>query len=596
MLGFILINIYALLIIISTTIIFFSKNRLRQIEDETYKKFLITNIFMSISGLVLGLMVNNSLAFSKNAIAFFNKIYVASLVIWIFILTFYTLYISIKNKDKALKLKKTMSIALFISVIITFLLPIDVVITDTSAAAGGPAIMFGYSMFSIGFITQFICLIVNYKDFKNKKYIPLYLLISLGACAIATIMVAPELNYILNPTFIFIAFIMYHTIENPDKKVLAELYKAKEVTDNSNEEKAMFLYNMTNDIRQITKDIDESNDAIEKEINSKNIDKNLISDYVREIRDSLTKFNTMTNEILDISQVDMNNIKVYNEKYNIKLIIKEIVQIYTKKCENKGIEFRSIIDSDISEYLYGDSVSLKKALITILDNSIKYTDNGYIELSISQIIKRDVCRLVITVEDSGRGINAAKLNKIFNSTKEEELDKYNLEDNLYTIKKLVTLMGGTIIPSSVESVGTKMKIVLDQRIESEGKTIDKYENVMDKKRILLVDDSEASTKIISKLLAGTNTELDILSTGKEALDKIRDKEKYDLILLDEEMKPLDGLTVMKKLKEIRNFNTPVILLTKNNNYEYNEEYLEYGFSNYLLKPIDKEKLFKVINK
>ena len=595
MLGFILINVYALLIIISTTIIFFGKNRLKQIEDETYKKFLISNIFMSISGLVLGLMVNNSIAFNKNGIAFFNKIYVVSLMIWICILTFYTLYISMKNKNNVTRLKKIVDTVLIISIILVFILPIDVEITDTSAAAGGPAIMLGYSVFSIGFIIQFICLIINYKDFKNKKYIPLYLLISLGAAAISTIMIAPELNYILNPTFIFIAYIMYHTIENPDKKIVSELYKAKEITDNANEEKTMFLYNMTNEIRQIAKDIENSNDEIEKEISNRKIDKERVSEYVREIKESITKFSTMTNEILDISQVDINNIKVYNDKYNIKLIIKELIQIYKKKCDNKEIEFRSIIDSDIPEYLYGDSVTLKKVLTILLDNSIKYTSNGFIEFSISQIIKRDICRLVITIEDSGKGINAVELNKMFNNSKEDTEDKYNLDDNLYNAKKLVTLMGGTIIPSSVESVGTKMKIVLDQRIVDVEKTIDKYEKIIEKKKILLVDDSEASTKIIAKLLQGTNIDLEIVTTGKEALDKIRDKEKYDMILLDEEMKPLDGITVMKKFKEIRSFNTKVILLTKNNNYEYNEEYLEYGFSNYLLKPIDKEKLFKIIN-
>ena len=141
-----------------------------------------------------------------------------------------------------------------------------------------------------------------------------------------------------------------------------------------------------------------------------------------------------------------------------------------------------------------------------------------------------------------------------------------------------------------------MKIILDQRLAESEDKFNKYENTYNKKRILLIDDNISTNKIISKLIKDTNIELDYVSVGKEALDKIRNKEKYDLILLDEVMDPLDGKTIMKKFKDIRNFNTTVILLTRNNEYEYNEEYLKYGFSGYLLKPINKDKLFEIIDK
>mgnify|MGYP003317228102 CR=1 FL=1 len=157
-------------------------------------------------------------------------------------------------------------------------------------------------------------------------------------------------------------------------------------------------------------------------------------------------------------------------------------------------------------------------------------------------------------------------------------------------------MNGTIIPSSVYGKGTVMKIVLDQKAAEVDNNLAKYESIYDKKRILLVDDNESSIKIINKLLADTNIELDSVTLGSECLEKIRNKEKYDLILLDEKMKPLDGITVMKKLKDIRTFNTKVILLSRDNNHEYDEEYLKYGFSDYILKPIDKEKFREKIDK
>lgn len=157
-------------------------------------------------------------------------------------------------------------------------------------------------------------------------------------------------------------------------------------------------------------------------------------------------------------------------------------------------------------------------------------------------------------------------------------------------------MGGTIIPSSIYGKGSEVKIVLDQRYEKEEEVLSKYNDVYDKRRILLIDDNDNSYKLFKKILSNTNIELDYVKLGKEGLDKIRNKEKYDLILLDEEMTPLDGHEVMRKLKEIKNFNTNVILLTKNNKYEYDDDYIKEGFIDYLIKTSKKDNILNKINK
>ena len=113
--------------------------------------------------------------------------------------------------------------------------------------------------------------------------------------------------------------------------------------------------------------------------------------------------------------------------------------------------------------------------------------------------------------------------------------------------------------------------------------------------MLCVDDSEAGLKIIEKLLKGTKIKLNFAYTGKECMDMIKIN-KYDLILLDEDLAQIKGTELMKKIKEIRNFNTPVIFLTKDNSYEYNEELSKIGFSDYILKPIKKDLLIEKIDK
>ena len=592
-------TIYSLFYSVLLNIVYFARKRLVTFENKIFEKLMITNLI----GVILAIgsyftIVNIDKYPIFNVIV--SKGYIVYLLTWITLFSVYIFAISIddsKNRKKKInRIIKGFSILYVIFLIVIIIKPLYYHNAGGAVYSYGPSANVMYVVSSVYIAIWIVRLIINYKKIRDKKYLPIFAFMLLGVVVIIIQKSHPEL-LLMTSMETFIVFLMYHTIENPDMKILEEVHRAKEISDNANEEKTMFLYNMTNEIRNITKDIDYSADDILDETSNKKVDVEVINDAAREIKGSTAKFTTMTNEILDINSIDSASIKIYNDKYNVKLIIKELVTVYSKKCNVKNIAFRPSIASDIPEYLYGDSVGLKQVLDIILDNSVKYTSSGYIEFNVNAIIKNNIARLIITVEDSGTGMKADDIIKVFNKKNDRNEDSLNLNNNLYNAKALITLMGGTIIPSSIYGTGTTMKIVLDQKVAKEAdEKLDKYEEVYDKKKILLVDDNISTEKIISKLLRDTNIKLDYVSLGKEALDKIRGKEKYDLILLDEVMDPLDGVTVMKKFKDIRNFKTNVILLTRNNEYEYNEEYLKYGFSGYLLKPISKDKLFEIIDK
>lgn len=589
-------TIYSLFYSLLINIVYFSSKRLRSIENKIFEKIMLTNFVGVLLAIGSYFTIKNIDRFELLN-TFVSKGYIIYLLTWLTLFSVYIFVISIKEgKDKKSEVNKIINlfgILYLIFLIIIIIKPLYYHNINGAIYSYGPSANVMYIV-SIVYITVWLIrLSTNIKRIRDKKYLPIFAFMGLGLVVMIIQKQHPEL-LLMTSMETFIVFLMYHTIENPDMQIIEEVHRAKEISDNANEEKSMFLYNMTNEIRGITKDIDYSADNILEEVDNKKVDVLNIGNSAREIKNNTAKFTTMTNEILDISQMD-SNIKIYNDKYNVKIIIKELVQIYKKKAEDKGISFRTNIASDIPPYLYGDSMGLKKALSIILDNSVKYTSSGFIDFDVSTIIKRDIARLVITVEDSGSGIKAEDLNKIFNK-KVNDNERLNIKYNLYNAKRLVILMGGTIIPSSVYGRGTTIKVVLDQKIADMDDALDKYESVYDKKSILLVDDNVSSGKIFTKMLKDTNIELSIVTSGKECLDKIRNKDKYDLILLDEDMEPLDGITVMRKLKEIRTFNTKTILLTKNNDYEYNDDYLEYGFDGYLLKPIDKDKLFELIDK
>ena len=586
--------LYALILSITLNIMYFIRKHINSNEAKIFSKILFSNLL----GLMLELMciyMSNKFSPTSLPAIIFTRAYLIYLITYLLFMTLYN-YVLCYTTEKQKKLehyKKLRNISYTIyavCVVVCMALPLQ---TEKGYAIG-PAVNFVYLCSTICINVWFIPMIKNRKIIEHKKFVPLYIFILLIIIVAIIQRIYPQATLITIVEFL-IVFIMYHTIENPDMKMLDEVHKAKVISDNANEEKTLFLYNMTNEIRGITKDIDKETDNILDETDNKKIDVEEINNSARNIKGSTAKFTTMTNEILDISSIDSASVRIYNEKYNIKRLLKELVGIYKPKAQNKNLDFRVSIASDIPEYLYGDGINLKKVLTIILDNSIKYTNNGYIEFNINTIIKGDIVRLIISVEDSGIGMKAEDINKIFTKKQERE-DNHNLNNNLYNAKRLITLMNGTIVPSSSYGSGTTIKIILDQKYDTIDTSLNKYDNIYDKKKVLLIDDSPSSEKLFNKILSGTNIELTSVKLGKEGLEKIRNKEKYDLILLDEELEPQNGHIIMRKLLEIRNFNTKVILLTKDNKYDYDDSYLQEGFTDYIIKSSDKEEILNKMNK
>jgi len=593
------IPLVSLIFILILNIVYFSKKRADLEENKPYKVILISSLIVAAIDTVIHIIcsANTFESIVNNyytLLNYLNKI-LSSLFSVIFSnLFFYTLLITY---DKVRKNPKKISTILIIANIVfsVIMLFTNIKLVDAKVATNvtGATTMLGYAMVAIMLTGSLLVALTNIKKL-DKRYLPIFIVFLLLVILYFFSLLIPGM-IIYDLILALMCYIMYFTIENPDMKMLDEVHKAKVISDNANEEKTLFLYNMTNEIRGITKDIDKETDNILDETDNKKIDVEEINNSARNIKGSTAKFTTMTNEILDISSIDSASVRIYNEKYNIKRLLKELVGIYKPKAQNKNLDFRVSIASDIPEYLYGDSINLKKVLTIILDNSIKYTNNGYIEFNINTIIKGDIVRLIISVEDSGIGMKAEDINKIFTKKQERE-DNHNLNNNLYNAKRLITLMNGTIVPSSSYGSGTTIKIILDQKYDTIDTDINKYDNIYDKKKVLLIDDSPSSEKLFNKILSGTNIELTSVKLGKEGLEKIRNKEKYDLILLDEELEPQNGHIIMQKLLEIRNFNTKVILLTKDNKYDYDDSYLQEGFTDYIIKSSDKEEMLNKINK
>ncbi len=320
----------------------------------------------------------------------------------------------------------------------------------------------------------------------------------------------------------------------------------------------------------------------------------------------------LVNGILDISKIEAGKLEIIDTNYSFKKIYDELILLTKARLGEKPLEFKHSYDSSIPEYLYGDGTRLKQVILNLLTNSVKYTKEGYIDFRVRSVIKNDIIRLIVSVEDSGIGIKKENIDKLFSRFERLGVEKNTTVEGtglgLAITKKLVEMMGGNIAVQSIYGKGSIFTVSIDQKIVTgeELEKLKKQENskneevtkivTAENKNVLVVDDNNLNIKVASRLLSQYKCNISSATSGQECIDKIVSGEKFDLILLDDMMPKMSGTETLVKLKEISSFNTPVVVLTANAISGMKEEYLKKGFDDYLSKPIEKEELNRVIKK
>ena len=474
--------------------------------------------------------------------------------------------------------------------------------------------------FNIAAISCLICIgIIAYTIIKDssKKLTRDYEYVAVGFVVLALAGVGQIFSYMFAHNGVFSGLLMsiglmgflicaaIHTI----KQLIGIRLSASEAMI-ANKAKDQFLANMSHEIRTPLNGILGMDEMIIRESRESKI-----KQYALEIKSAGNTLLSIINDILDMSKIESGNFEILPIDYDLSSVLNDVLNMTRPRAQKKGLEYNFVVADDIPSVLNGDEIRIRQVTLNIINNAIKYTKEGSVNVVITsrQILMGNYIELVVSVSDTGMGIRDEDKDKLFKSFQRlDEKKNRNIEGTglgLHITHSLLTMMGGKIDIESEYGTGSTFTITVPQKVVKKepigdfSKAVKHYLDHIETDEVVLyapdanvlvVDDNAMNLEVMEGLLGDTKIKVDLAISGDECIEKVSEK-KYDIILLDQMMPGMNGEETLIKMNEMDILKgTPVIALTADAIIGAKDNYLQKGFNDYISKPVKYSVLEQVL--
>ena len=336
-----------------------------------------------------------------------------------------------------------------------------------------------------------------------------------------------------------------------------------------------------------------------------------IRNYALEIKSAGNTLLSIINDILDLSKIESGNFEIIEDDYELASVLNDVFNMTRLRAQKKDLLFNYNVSEEIPSVLCGDEIRIRQIMLNIINNAIKYTQQGSVDINISSRFKmmNNYIDLIVSVADTGMGIKDEDKDKLFKSFQRlDEKKNRSIEGTglgLHITQKLLEMMEGTIEFESEYGKGSTFIITVPQKVvkaEPIGEfskavrsflnsvEIDEVRLYAPNAHLLVVDDNAMNLEVMEGLLRDTKMKVDYVDSGDKCVE-IVSKNSYDCILLDQMMPGMNGEDTLNKMKELDILHdTPVIALTADAINGAKEGYIMKGFTDYISKPVKYEVL------